>query len=161
MKIILILSIIMCFGFLGYLYKSRLQYELNFLKYVYSFHQFYSSNINLFKNNLVEIINSYIIMQKNKNAEYNQIFQNNGNIYSYNENFIDNVVKDIDTKKIIIEYFNSLGKAEYEFEKQKNIDFDKFFQYKIDEFSNICKNKGGLYFKLMLAIGAIVAIVLW
>ena len=161
MKIILIIIILLCFSYIGYKYKNKLFSEVEFLRYLYNFHQYYSSNINLFKNNVVEIIDNFIIMQKNKNAIYNKIFLKNGNIYSFDKDFIKIYIKEECNQDIILSFLNNLGKSEYEFEQKQILTIEKFLKFKIDESLNIYNNKGNLYFKLLLAMGAVVAIIIW
>lgn len=161
MKICLVIIIIVLFGIIGILYKRKLEDEYYFLKYIQDFNNYFSSNVVLFKNNIVEIIDNYIIMQKNKNANFCNLFLKNGNIYEFNEKILKSYISSNDTKELIKLYFKNLGKNEYSFEKEKLNEFNVILKQKIDESYNNLKNKGDLYFKLLLAIGAIIGILLW
>ena len=161
MKIFLIVGIIICFGMIGYLYKLKLKQEILFLNYVYDFEQYYASNITLFKNNVVEIIDNYIIMQKNKNANNCNLFIKTNNIYSINKDIIKKYIQTKEIQEIVLLYFENLGKVEYYDEKEKNEKIEKYLKEKIKICSENCNNKGTLYFKILLSIGVIVAILLW
>lgn len=119
------------------------------------------SNIILFKNNVVEIIDNYIIMQNNKNAKFNKLFLKNNNLYSYNEEFLYSILLDKSEANIIFQYLQQIGKNEYEFERKKNESISEILKIKINEsFENINK-KGDLYLKILLSIGAIISILIW
>ncbi len=161
MKLAFIILIVICFGIVGFMYKKSLERQWLFLKYIKKFHDFYSSNITLFKNNIVEIIDNYIIMHKNKNANFSKIFLKNNNLYQFDNKFLQIYTRNNDVCLIIENYLKSLGKNEYYFEKEKIYEFSSFINNKIDESYLNLKNKGDLYFKLMLAIGAVIGIILW
>ena len=161
MKIILILSIVIIFGLIGYMYKTKLNNEYLFLKYIYGFHEYYVSNISLFKNNIIEIIDKYIIMQNIKNAKYNKLFLKNNNIYKFDKDFMQNYISNKTTLEMIYNYFCIIGTCEYEYEKEKNYEFKKLISRAIDSAENKIKTDGNLYFKLLLALGAVLAILLW
>ena len=155
------ISIIIAFGIVGILVKKKYERENEFYKFLKNFHQYYISNVSLFKNNVVEIIDNYIIMHKNKSANYIKIFAKSNNIYQFNHEIIErNIIKKEDAV-IVLNYLNNIGKGEYVFEKEKIYEFSKYLDVKIDESLIDLKNKGELYFKLLLAIGAVIAIILW
>lgn len=161
MKILFIILIIIIFGIVGIAYKRKLELEYQFLKYVNDFNNYFSSNIILFKNNIVNIIDSYIIMQKNKNAKFSNLFLKNGYIYQFDEKILKYYIFSNDTKEVIKLYLNNLGKNEYYFEKEKINEFNVFIKQKIEQSYDNFKGKGDLYFKLLLAIGAVIGILLW
>ena len=161
MKIILSSAVILLFGLIGFFYKQKFKEELFMYCYIKKFNKYYQSNITLFKNNIVEIINKYIIMQNNKNANYNKIFIKNNNIFSINKEFLDKYILNKLDSDLIINYFNNLGKYEYNYEIKKLEEFDEFLNLKIKNIEDDIKNKGDLYFKILLAIGAVVAILIW
>ena len=161
MKIILIISMITTSGLIGINIKNKYQNEYLFYKFLKDFHQYVVSNITLFKNNIVEIIDNYIIMHKNKNAKYINLFLKNSNIYTYNKEFLNKYITNSENSFIILEYLNNLGKGEYLFEKEKIDNFSVLLDKRIEDSSYELKNKGELYFKLLLAIGSIVAIIIW
>ncbi len=161
MKLIVCILIILIFGLIGYLYKKRLNEQYLILKFISNFHNYYMTNINLFKNDIVQIINNYKITQINKNAKYIQIFENNSNIIQINEKILNLYIYDKDVFAIVKEYFANIGKTEYSIECEKNTGFDKYLNLKIQESLNNVQTKGVLYFKLLLAIGSIIAIIIW
>ena len=89
MKLVLVLIIMSVSFFIGQVYKKKLKSEYDFLIYLKNFSEFLKSNINLFKNNLVEIIDSYILLDENKNAKFMQIFQKKGEIYEISQENIE------------------------------------------------------------------------
>lgn len=161
MKIIILLGIIFIFGLIGYSYKLKLKYEYAFFNYIKEFNNFYQSNITLFKNNIVEIINKFIIMQKNKSADYNKLFIKNNNIYSINKEILSKYIIKENDFDMMFDYLNSLGVCEYSYEVDKINKFNNYISAKINNLKEDIKTKGDLYFKLLLAIGAVIAILLW
>lgn len=161
MKILFVIFIIIIFGIFGILYKRKLELEYLFLKYIQSFNNYFSSNVVLFKNNIVDIIDNYKIMQKNKNANFDNLFLKNGNIYEFDEKILKCYISNNDTVQVIKLYLESIGKNEYYFEKEKLNEFNIFIKQKIEQSYNNLKNKGDLYFKLLLAVGAVIGILLW
>ena len=146
---------------IGYLFKNKLKEEYLFLKYLEEFNEFYYSNLVLYKNNSVKIINNYIIMHKNKNANYVKLFLKNNNIISYNEEILKFYIFDNHVIEIIKRYLNDIGKNEYNYESEKCKNFSSFLKTAIDKSEENYKNRGGLTFKILLAIGAVVAIIIW
>jgi hypothetical protein len=55
----------------------------------------------------------------------------------------------------------AVGNNEYEYEIEKIKVFLNFLKRKKEESSLNFKNKGVLYFKIMLSIGAVLAILIW
>ena len=130
MRILLCFFIMIFFGMIGYRFKLKQRREIEFYNYLNEFTMFCKSNISLFKNNMVNIIDSYIITQENKNANYNK-------------------------------FLNGLGGNDYEFEQKRIDDFRNCVLIKKEkEFDNLLKN-ADLKFKVVLAIGAVVCIVIW
>lgn len=161
MKLIIIILVIVIFGLIGNLIKQRYENECLFLRYIEDFVNYYYSNIALFKNNTVEIINNYIIMQENKNANYNNLFLKNGNLYSINDKILSKYILFSEDVLIIKQFLTAVGNNEYEYEIEKIKVFLNFLKRKKEESSLNFKNKGVLYFKIMLSIGAILAILIW
>ena len=161
MKLIIIILVIVIFGLIGNLIKQRYENECWFLRYIEDFVNYYYSNIALFKNNTVEIINNYIIMQENKNANYNNLFLKNGNLYSINDKILSKYILFSEDVLIIKQFLTAVGNNEYEYEIEKIKVFLNFLKRKKEESSLNFKNKGVLYFKIMLSIGAILAILIW
>lgn len=115
----------------------------------------------LFKNDVQEIIERYIIMQKNKNAKYCKLFLKNNNIYSFDKNILMLYLNNKTNNEIIEKYLSEIGKNDYEFEKEKNKNFEQFMAASIDNAEKMMNTNGNLVFKLSLAIGAVLGIVLW
>ena len=161
MKIILIVLVVFAFGLIGYLIRQRYENECLFLKYIEDFVNFYYSNIALFKNSAVEIINNYIIMQENKNANYNNLFLKNNNLYSINDKILKKYILSIEDISIINQYLTAIGNNDYEYEIEKTKAFLDYLKRKKEESVRNLKNKGVLYFKILLSIGAVLAILIW
>ena len=161
MKLIIIILVIVIFGLIGNLIKQRYENECLFLRYIEDFVNYYYSNIALFKNNTVEIINNYIIMQENKNANYNNLFLKNGNLYSINDKILSKYILFSEDVLIIKQFLTAVGNNEYEYEIEKIKVFLNFLKRKKEESLLNLKNKGVLYFKIMLSIGAVLAILIW
>lgn len=159
MKILLIVCLMIVFGGAGYIYKLKLKSEYLFNCYLLDFVKFYNSNMTLFKNDVVAIIDKFL-STKNKNAKFDDLFVKCNNIYSFNNKVFEKYLSNSNAQ-IVNEYLSSVGKNEYEFEKEKNNNFEKFLNDAINVSKLNFENKGSLYFKLSLAIGAVVCIVLW
>ncbi len=161
MKIFVCLIILFVFAAIGYSFKWKAKREQNFFDFLKDFTNYFVANINLFKNNVVAIIDNYNIMHKNKNAKYNDIFQKNGNIYQIEQKNISKYIKDESFQKIIYEFLKNMGSNEFEYEKKKADDFLKFLDEKLLLLKNEKMKKSDLNFKLFLAIGAVVCIIIW
>lgn len=161
MKIVIVILIIILFWIIGFYIKYKYKSEYSFLIYLKNFYQYYISNVTLFKNNIVEVINNYIITHKNKNAKYNNIFIKNGNIYGFNIEILKYYILKKTDIDIIYNSLNNLGKSDYYFEKECIKECLLFLDKKLNESELNLKNKGELYFKLLLSIGVILAIIIW
>ncbi len=160
MKILIGITIVLTTGLLGYSYKLKLNKSFEFLKFIQGFENYYAANVNLFRNDIQEIINNYIIKHKNKNAEFCNIFQKNGNIYQINKELLNKYVIENDVD-IIYNYLSTIGTNDYDYEKEKNNNFKQYIDIAVSKADEVLKQKGNLYFKLSLAFGAILAIVIW
>ena len=161
MRILLCFFIMIFFGMIGYRFKLKQRREIEFYNYLNEFTMFCKSNISLFKNNMVNIIDSYIITQENKNANYNKLFVKNGSIYQISRNIIDKYIANEKDAEIVFSFLNGLGGNDYEFEQKRIDDFRNCVLIKKEkEFDNLLKN-ADLKFKVVLAIGAVVCIVIW
>ena len=161
MKVVLVLIVIVAFGVVGYLYKQKLKNELNFFKFINEFEEYYNSNMTLFKCDIIEIIDKFIIMQNNKNAKYINLFLKNKNLYIINKDFILKQITNKETVETIYKYLTLCGKSEYDFEKEKNENFKVYINNLIIGSEKIYREKGGLIFKLLLAIGSVIGILIW
>ena len=82
MRLLIFSLIIMFSGLIGYEIKKRYLEQKRFLIYLRSFLDYFQLNISIYKNNISEIINNYLIQQNNKNAKYDKIFLKKHKIYS-------------------------------------------------------------------------------
>ena len=161
MKVVLVLIVIVAFGVVGYLYKQKLKNELNFFKFINEFIEYFKSNMTFFKCDIIEIIDKFIIMQNNKNAKYINLFLKNKNLYIINKDFILKQITNKETVETIYKYLTLCGKSEYDFEKEKNENFKVYINNLIIGSEKIYREKGGLIFKLLLAIGSVIGILIW
>lgn len=161
MKILLVLIVIFAFGLVGYIYKQKLKNELDFFKFINEFEEYYNSNMTLFKCDIIEIIDKFIIMQNNKNAKYINLFLKNNNLYAINKDFISKQITNKESLETIYKYLTLCGKSEYDFEKEKNENFKAYINNSIIDSEKLYKEKGGLVFKLLLAIGSVIGILIW
>jgi len=100
-------------------------------------------------------------MQNNKNAKINIFKTNSANICEFNINLIKNSLYNIQEIEVIERYFLQIGTGNYEYEKNKNKQLLEFLnKLKVAVDSDI-KTKGELKFKILLAVGAVIAILLW
>ena len=161
MKMVLVSLVVLCFGLIGYFYKQKLKHENLAYKFLKDYTEFLKANINLFKENLVEINNKFIIMQKNKNAnQYNIIVKNANSVVDCIKK-IKVLVSDKFDFCLIETFFESLGKNDFEFEKERILSFENHIKEKEKITNENMKTKGEMWFKIMLAVGAIVGILLW
>ena len=161
MKIVLVISINLFFALVGYYYKNKIKKEIDVLEFLKDFISFYETNLVLYKNDIHEIFNNYKITQKNKNAKQLNIFENNDNYLKINEENLKEYVSNEYTNGLIIKYFSSIGMSDYLFEKEKLLNFKNVLSNKIIVLEKELKEKGGLFFKIMLAIGMVLSILIW
>lgn len=161
MKIFLCLIILCASAIYGYNLKRKLKRELNFLEYLKEYANFCLSNISLFKNNLSNIIDNFIIMQKNKNAKYNQLFIKNGDYFKISEDFLSKLILNKNDYGIIYTFLQTVGTNEYDFERQRIENFISYLDVLIAKEKELLKTKADLKFKLVLAIGMVICIVIW
>ena len=161
MKIIFVVFIMLLSFIIGYLYRNKIQNELNFLLYLKKFSDYLKSGINLFKNNIVEIIDEFIILENQKNAKFNKIFLKNMQIYNFCLENIENFIYDKQISFTIYNFLKTLGTNEYEYEGEKINSFILFIGSKILEYEKKLKEKGELFFKVALSIGAVISILVW
>lgn len=161
MKIIAVLVIMLTGGYVALFYKNKLKQEYLLLNYIKEFFEFYVSNIELFKENIDYIINNYIIMQKNKIANYNNIFLKNDNIYKINEDFINKTIKNNNLKFAIINQLKQIGKSDFNYEKEKSNTMINLLSKEVNIAYENYNKKGSLYFKIIIAIAAVVSVLIW
>lgn len=158
--IFLILVFIIC-GLIGFYFKNKYKNQYKFLLYINKFLDYLELNVMVYKNNLYEIINNYIIHKNNKNSEYNKIFQISKNTLLINSNLIESCLFDKSILSVVINFFNEMGKGDIENEIKKIKEFKKFISKQIDILKIECSTKGDLYFKFWIGIGVLMSILLW
>lgn len=156
MKIVICVLVLTCSMFISYFYKKHFENRLEIVNSLINYVEYYDSSISLFKDNLNEINNKYIIMQNNKNANKIQFSLKNNllvveNVKYFNES--DN--------QIINGYFMNMGKNEYDFEKEKNKNMLDYLSKLKQRVGEEAKQKGELGSKIIVAVGAIIAIIIW
>lgn len=161
MKYFCVVVIIFCFGFYGYANKIKYVKQKEFLIFIRNFLEYLYLNISIYKNNLTEIINSYKIQQINKNAKFDDFFQNNDNFSKFNEKIINKYIYDSLSLTILKELFLDLGKANKEIECEKIKNVVKFLEKEIEETEVDVKVKGDFSFKILLCLGLLISIIIW
>ena len=161
MKIILIICVMCASGYVGFMLRQKLKIEHKMASFLLDFEKFYNSNMTLFKNDVVAIIDGFVASRNKKNGENFEIFEKTNNIYNFNTALLEKCFKSKTAVAVSSEYLNSLGKNEYEFEKEKNKNFEEFISKVCDESLKSYEKKGSMIFKLCLAIGAVLSIIIW
>lgn len=161
MRLVVFVTIILLFGFIGYEIKRKYIEQKEFLKFFKSFLDYFYLNISIYKNNISEIINNYLIQQNNKNAKYVKIFQKNNNLYEINKKIINDYIYSDELKLILDSYLNGIGKSDIKSECEKTKAVLKSVDIHLEKTTEDIKSKGDLYFKICLVIGVVVVIVLW
>jgi hypothetical protein len=161
MKLFFAVSVVFIFGMLGYKNKKKYINQLNALKELKKYSIFLKDNLYLFKNNVQEINNNYIIMHKNKNANLHQYKLNNAQTMYDIIKILQNYIFDIELNGLINQYFLNLGNSEYGYEIDKLGEFISLLEREILNTEKNLKEKGDLYFKLSLAIGSVLGILIW
>jgi hypothetical protein len=160
MKVASIIMIMSSSFLIGNNVKKKVKNEYKFLLYLKNFVIYLRSNFNMFKSNLVTILNEYIALQENNN-DFNLIFDKRDEIYIINKEAIySNISKEEDALTIYT-FLSSLGQNNYEFEDEKINSFLAFLEVKIAEYFTNIKVKGVLTEKIMLAVGLIISILVW
>lgn len=161
MKILLcIIIFVICSG-AGYIYKLRLKIKQQFLEYLLEFENYLSCNMTLFKNDVIEIINKFLESKKDKCEKFNLVFVQSNGVYLFDKKILLKYLKDENQVAMIDRFLKELGKNEYEFEKEKNKNFEDYIKTEIVDAKNVCDKQGSLYFKLSLALGAVLCIIIW
>ena len=161
MKILLVILIVALSGWVGYRYKLKHIKQLNALKEILNYSTYIKDNLTLFKNNIEEIHINYINTHKNKNANNIQINQNNINNMQKYLQILQKDIFELELKILIQNYFDQIGKSEYEFEFDKIKNFISVIEDKIKIAEENKKQKGDLYFKLSLAVGVVIGVLIW
>lgn len=158
MKIIFVIAIMILSFFVGYSYKNIIKKRAELYLYLKELNSNLKSNINLFKTNIVEIIDNFLGL---KTAKFNEIFIKNNQIYSISSEKLKKYLDNEQEITTILNYFNSIGSSDYDYELKRFNEFGNYFDDKIAEHSDEIKNKGELFFKIALSVGAVIAILIW
>lgn len=161
MRVYVYFFIIIIFGLIGYEIKRKYIEQKNILLFFKSLIEYLKLNITLYKSNVDEIINNYKIMQNNKNAKYVNLFLKNNNLNANIVKNANNCFNDKDTKNLIETYFFNLGKEDIVGENKKAEVILKSINDSLAKINKEIKTKGDLYFKLMLALGVVMVVLLW
>lgn len=160
MKILIIFCVVCC-GIIGFIVKNRFVMQVKFLMWYKTFLENLLLNISIYKNNLTQIINNYLIMQNNKNAKFVNFFQKKDNLQAFNTKILDDYVLPEEWRMQISAFVNELGKADVLIECEKIKGNINFISQCIQDSEKDVKEKGDLYFKIWLAIGIILGVILW
>ena len=161
MRIYILVLIVIIFGVLGFEIKRKYVEQKQILLFLKTFIEYLKLNITLYKSDISEIINNYIIMQNNKNAKYVNLFLKNNNLTQINIKNIRNNVLCKDLKFIIESYFLNLGKENIDGENKKAELVINILNEKINKSNEEIKLKGDLSFKIILSLGIVLVIILW
>lgn len=161
MKLVLIVCVILASGVIGFMLKNKYKLQKEFLMFLKNFLEFSLVNVGIYKNNLSEIINNFIIQQKNKNAKYVNFFQNNGKVYTFDLNFVNEWINDETCIYELKSFFGSMGKADKDGEYEKIKREINVLEGFISKAEKQEKEKGDLYFKISLAVGIALGIIIW
>lgn len=160
MKLTIILIIVLC-GVIGFFVKSKYTNQVKILRELKNYFEFLLVNISIYKNDLSKINNNYLIVQNNKNAKFDNFFRKNNNFCDFNTKNIDEQILREDWRVQIHALILGLGKSDRELECEKLKKMIDYLSEWIVEAERQVKEKGDLYFKIWLAIGVVVGIVLW
>lgn len=159
MKILIVVLVMFCSGFVGYIVKSKYLSQLNLIKDMLDFLSLYKANLSFYHENLHEIILKYNINQKNKDTK-NTLFQLNNGIFVPNYNIFSKIYNS-DIVNLSKDYFSSLGSVDLFNENEKLDKFQKVLEVAYENTKVDLKQKGELWFKICLAVGAVIAIIIW
>jgi len=161
MRLLIFGLIIIFSGLVGFEIKKRYIEQKRFLNYIRNFLEYFQLNISIYKNNINEIINNHLIQQNNKNAKYSKIFLKKHNLYSFNMENINQYIYNTDLKTSFKLFIDNIGKLDEFGEKEKIINIKNLIDAEINKTTEEIKNKGDLYFKLCLAIGVVLVLIIW
>lgn len=161
MRLIVFVFIIFLAGMIGMELKRKYDEQRNFLIYLKCFLEYLALNISIYKTNLNEIIINYLIQQNNKNAKYDKIFCKNNNLYQINKEIIGRYVYEKDLKALLELYFSNIGKSDIQSESLKLKSIKLTIDNGILKTSDEIKLNGNLLFKICIALGVVIVIILW
>lgn len=161
MKLFFEILVVFLFGLIGFGVKYKYIAQKEFLLFIKNFVEFLEINILIYKDNIDEIINSYLIQQNNKNAKFVNFFRKNDILSRFDEKLIQIQIYNANIKNYLIAYFSNIGKGNQESEIQNAKHILKIIESGIDKTNEEIKTKGDLYFKIWLAIGVAAGVIIW
>ena len=161
MKELAIISIVILSGVIGYMQKEKYIAEKNLLIYIKNFLLFYQLNIRVYNNDIVKIIDNYIIKHKNKSANYNNLFYKIKNIYQIDKNFLKEKIRNNLAFDLISNHLEYIGESDKPSEEERIKSTVDFIDEQIKVVEKDIKQKGDLWFKLSIAIGVAISIIIW
>lgn len=161
MKYILMIIIVFSFGLIGFHKKQKIKNKNKLIQLMIDYVNFYDANLSVFKNDLFEINNTFIITQKNKSANTSDLIIKNDNLFKINNELLQRYFRKDNELAVLLGYFQTIGKSEYNEEKTKNIEIKNVFDKMLKRTTEEIKTKGEMTVKLLLSVGAVIAILLW
>ena len=161
MKNLVIVFVVLCFSCIGYLFKQKYKNQKIFLEEIKDFLEYFKANMSVLDSNVIEIINSYKIIQNNKNAKCFNLFQNNENLVEFSANTLEKHIYNEKIIQILKNYFEDFGSKTHDFELEKLNNILGFLGDEIQKTEEEIKSKGDIWFKILIAVGLVFAIVLW
>ena len=161
MKNLVIVFVVLCFSSMGYLFKQKYKNQKIFLEEIKDFLEYFKANMSVLDSNVIEIINSYKIIQNNKNAKDFNLFQNNENLVEFSAKTLEKHIYNEKIIQILKNYFEDFGSKTHEFELEKLNNILSFLDGFIQKTEDEIKSKGDILFKILIAVGLVFAIVLW
>lgn len=161
MKILLVILIMLLFFIFGYMYKQEVKSQYDFMVYLKNYSNFLSSNISLFKNNLVKITDDFLNLNSQKNAKFNKIFVKIGEIYSISQKNVDFFLKNEQDRQVVLSFLSTVGNNDYEYENNKINSFIIYLNEREKVYLDNIKLKGELTLKILISIGLVVSILVW
>lgn len=161
MKIILSTLVICLCGSVGIVIKNKIKDKIGFYNFIKSYVVFCYQNISIFKNDLIKITDNFIISKNTKNAKFCKIFAKTNQVYKINAEILKEIMCNDIEVGVIYSYLSSIGKSDY---IEMNRSYDAILNFicdKTKEAEDKLKVNGELYFKISLAIGAVLAILIW
>lgn len=161
MKFVIFGIIVILAGLIGFEIKRKYVDQKNFLEFLINFLNYSHMSISVYKTNIDEIINNYLIQQKNKNAKYINIFTKYTKNYTINQQKIEKYIYDNELGLRLTAFFEMFGKMNLEEECINIKSILKTIEvYNMKTIEEI-KTKGELYFKISLIVGVVIVILLW
>lgn len=161
MKYLLMIIIVLGFGLFGYYQKQKIKNKNKLVQLIIDYVNFYDANLSVFKNDLFEINNNFIIMQNNKNANINNLVIKNADLFQINHEMLHGCLKKDNELSLIVNYFHLIGRGEYDDEKTKNAEMIRLLEKMQKRTTEEIKTKGDMNLKIILAVGAVIAILIW